>query len=102
MDTSTIILTIVGAVFASTGFWTLIQHVIDLKSAKTKLLLCMASEVLQQKGMALLAKDSITTDEYEELINFFTAYHKAGGNGTAEKVVDEVKKKPIQKEVKTA
>lgn len=98
MDTQTIVITIVGTVFASTGFWTVVQRIVDLKSAKTMLLLCIAASVLEHKGVSLLANGDITTDEYDEYMKYYTPYKKAGGNGTIEKLTEEIKKLPIRKE----
>ena len=101
MDTQTIIIAIVGSVFASTGFWTLIQRVLDYKSAETKLLLCIAGDVIERKGDALLAQGDITTDEYDEYMKYYTPYKKAGGNGTVERLTKEIEKLPIRKEVQS-
>lgn len=97
MDTQAIVL----AIFASSGFWslvmTLVLKAIDLKSAKTKLLLFLAATELERRAAILLAQEYITTDEYEEYMKYYDPYEKAGGNGTVKKLTEEIDKKPIRK-----
>lgn len=97
MDTQAIVL----AIFASSGFWTLIMSLvlkaIDLKSAKTKLLLFLAASELEHRAAVLLAQEYITADEYEEYMKYYDPYEKVGGNGTVKKLTEEIKKKPIGK-----
>lgn len=64
---STLIVSIVGAVFASTGFWAFLTYLIQRK------------------------------DDYENLHDYlYLPYKKLGGNGTAEKIMKEVERLPLK------
>ena len=96
------IYSIIIAVFASTGFWTLINNVIERKSkrknADTKLLLGLAHDRICYLTETYIKRGSITTDEYENLNDYlFLPYEERGGNGTAAKLMAEVRKLPMNR-----
>ena len=46
-----------------------------------------------------IARGYIRQDEYDSLYNYlYLPYKELGGNGTAERMINEVKKLPIRKE----
>ena len=48
-------------------------------------------------GMKYIERGYITRDEYENLHDYlYVPYNKMGGNGSAERIMDEVKKLPIR------
>ena len=94
--------TIILAVFASTGFWTLINNVIERKSkrknADTKLLLGLAHDRICYLAETYIKRGNITKDEYENLNDYlFLPYEERGGNGTAAKLMAEVRKLPMNR-----
>lgn len=92
----TIILSIIGSVTASSGFWLLINKLTDRRSASTKLLLGMARDRIIFLGVKYIERESITKDEYDDYLEYFVEpYFEFGGNGLAEKIVNEVKQLPI-------
>ena len=100
---STLIISIVGAVFASTGFWTFLASLIQSKktkdSAEGQMLKGLGHDRICYLGETYVARGYITKDEYENLHDYlFLPYKKLGGNGTAEKVMKEVEKLPLEKE----
>ena len=100
---STLIISIVGAVFASTGFWTFLTSLIQSKktkdSAEGQMLKGLGHDRICYLGETYVARGYITKDEYENLRDYlFLPYKKLGGNGTAEKVMKEVEKLPLEKE----
>ena len=100
---STLIISIVGAVFASTGFWTFLTSLIQSKktkdSAEGQMLKGLGHDRICYLGETYVARGYITKDEYENLHDYlFLPYKKLGGNGTAEKVMNEVEKLPLEKE----
>lgn len=100
MDTSTIVITLIGAVFASQGFWTWLGTRNSSKSAKTRLIMGLAFSEICLKASIYIAQGEISTDEYQDFEKYlYKPYKELGGNGTAEKLMDEVKKLPIRKEV---
>lgn len=95
--------TLVGAVFASGGFWAfltaLIQRWQDRKSASAKLVRGIAHDRICYLGEKYIENGYITRDDYENLHDYlYVPYHALGGNGTAEKIMEEVKRLPIRKE----
>ena len=100
-ETFNFILTIAGIVFASTGFWTFLVSVIQNKTKKkdalTRLILGLGHEKIIELGLKYINRGSITKDEYEDLMKYlYKPYKDLEGNGTAEKIIDAVKKLPIK------
>ena len=88
-----------GAVFASQGFWTWLQTKSVSKSAKTKLIMGLGFAEICRRAEVYLERGEITTDEYKDFEKYlYNPYRRMGGNGTAEKIMEEVKKLPIVKE----
>ena len=93
---------IICAVFASTGFWTLISNVYNnchnKKSAETKLLIGLAHHVIFEKCEKYIERGHITPMEYEDLLCIFEPYTESGGNGTGTLLVKAVGDLPIRDE----
>ena len=101
MNTGEFILAVAGIVFASTGFWTFLINVIQNKTKKndalTQIVLGLAHEKIIELCLNYIKRGSITDDEYNDLVKYLYKPHVAlGGDGTAEKLMDEVKKLPIR------
>ena len=95
--TSALIAGILG-VAASSGFWAFIMKKSDKDKARDKLLLGLACDRIVQLGMAYIERGSITKDEYETLHDYlWIPYRDSGGDGTAERVMNEVAKLKIIK-----
>lgn len=90
-------ITVVCAVLASSGFWAFIQRKKERKDAKTKLLIGLAHDRIMAQSLKYLERGFVTKDEYEDLhIYLYGPYCELGGNGSAERIVSEVDKLPIQ------
>lgn len=90
-------ITIVSSVIASGGFWTLIQSKMAKLSSSEKLLMGIAQYRIIALAEHCIEKGYITYDEYETLNDhLYIPYKENGGNGAAEKMMDEVKKLPIR------
>ena len=103
VSASTLIMSIVAAIFASTGFWAFLTYLIQRKdtkdSAEAQMLKGLGHDRICYLGETYVARGYITEDEYENLHDYlFLPYKKLGGNGTAEKVMNEVEKLPLEKE----
>lgn len=82
---------------ASTGFWAYLQHKDRAKSATTRLLMGVAYNTITTYGIAYIDRGWVTKDEYEELNKYFFAPYKAlGGNGVAERIMNEVSRLPFK------
>lgn len=90
------VLTIIGAVLASSGFWAYIQKRSEKKDVKTRMLVGLAHDRILFLGMSYIDRGYITRDEYENLYEYlYQPYEKMGGNGSAKRVMQEVNKLPI-------
>lgn len=98
MDATTqIIISIIASVGASSGFWAWFANRSDKKSNTNKLLLGLAHERIISLGMAHIKKKWITKDEYEDFVKYlYTPYSEFGGNGLAEKIMNEVSRLPFE------
>ena len=93
-------ITIFCAVLGSSGIWTLIQRRSDKKDAKTQMLIGLGHDRVMTLGMEYVERGCITKDEYENLVDYlYKPYEMMGGNGSAARVIDEVKRLPLCSEV---
>ena len=94
-----IIIPLVVAVFGSTGFWQWIQNRGKKKSAEVRLIMGIAYSEIIRRCEHYIKRGYIETDEYNELNRYlFEPYREMGGDGTAEKLMLEVRKLPTQRE----
>ena len=90
------VVTIVCAVIASSGFWAFIQRKNENKDVKSQMLIGLAHDRIIFLGMKYIERGWISQDEYENLHDYlYKPYEKLGGNGSAQKVIIEVNKLPI-------
>lgn len=97
------IVTIVGSVLASSGFWAYLQSRRDRKNAKNDansafvdLLKGLAHDRIVFVGNAYLERGWVTKDEYEDFVKYlYEPYERVGGNGMARKVMREVENLPL-------
>lgn len=99
------LLSILIAVFGATGFWTFINTLIvqkrEKQSVATKMLLGLGHDRIYELCHKYIARGSITTDELENLVKYLhEPYEGLGGNGTGKRLVDEVKRLPINNSYK--
>ena len=88
--------TVVCAVFASSGFWALMQKITDKKDAKTQMILGLGHDRIVHLCKSYLDQGWIDVDDYENLHKYLYLPYKAmGGNGTAENLMEQVKKLPM-------
>lgn len=92
------IITIVGSVIASSGFWSYIQKRSEKRDVRTKMLVGLAHDRIIYLGVSYIERGFITQDEYENLYEYlYKPYKDMGGNGSAKRIMDEVNKLPIHK-----
>lgn len=92
------LLTILGSVIASSGFWAYMTRRSERKDAESELLIGLAHDRIMSLGVSYIDRGYITPEEYENLHDYlYKPYEKAGGNGSAKHVMDEVKKLPMHK-----
>lgn len=98
---SEMLTTICITIFASSGFWGLVTYWVQRRDAKdsaeSQMLKGLGHDRICELGERFIARGSVTKDEYENLHDYlFVPYKKLGGNGTAEKVMNDVSKLPIK------
>lgn len=107
---SNVVVTIIVAIFASTGFWSFLSARFQSRANKSEDLY-KASKVQSKmlKGLGhdriinlcteYIAKGYVTKDEYEDLHDYlYEPYVELGGNGTAKKMMEEVNKLPVKED----
>ena len=92
-----IVVTIVCSVIASSGFWAYLQNRHDKKDSTNRLILGLAHDRIMDLGNKFIQRGWVTSDDYENLyVYLYEPYHARGGNGSAQRIMDEVKKLPIR------
>lgn len=92
-----VLVTVFVTVFASNGFWVILQRKFDQNSTEKKLLVGLAHDRIIYVGEGFIARGWITYDEYEDFMKYlYMPYAEYGGNGAAERISDEVKKLPLR------
>jgi len=91
-----VITIIAGSVFGSTGMWTFLRSRDTRRAATTRLMMGMARETITSHGLAYIERGYITKEEFDELDKYFyKPYAALGGNGTAQRIMDEVGRLPF-------
>ena len=84
------------ALISSTGLWSYIANYRNKHDAKTRLLIGLAHDRIIYLGTKYIDRGYITTDEYENLHDYlYVPYAENGGNGSAKRVMEQVKALPI-------
>ena len=90
------IIPVCSAVIASSGLWAYLQARDTRKDASVQLLLGLAHDRIIDLGMSYILRGWITKDEYEDLMKYlYEPYKTFGGNGLAEKIMQDVQSLPI-------
>lgn len=97
---------LVSAFLGASGLWAIIGKRIDNKIEKNAnrdkeraVLVGLAHDRIVWLGMQYIERGWITHDEYENLdVYLFKPYEDLGGNGSAARVMDEVRNLPIHKD----
>lgn len=91
------VLTIVCSVVASSGFWAWFSQRTQRKDVKTEMLIGLGHDRIVNLGKMYIERGWITVDEYENLYEYlYKPYEKMGGNGSAKRIMDEVKQLKIK------
>ena len=94
-----VLLPIVLAMLASNGLWALVGKRRDKNDVERNMLVGLAHDRIIHLGMVYVTRGYITQDVYENLNDYlYQPYEKVGGNGSAKRVMEEVRKLPIKRE----
>ena len=92
-----IIVPLAVAMLTSSGLWALVSKRADKNNAERKMLVGLAHDRIIHLGMVYIERGYVTQDEYENLqVYLYEPYEKMGGNGSARRVMEEVRKLPIR------
>lgn len=93
---------IVGAIFASTGFWQFIIAVWQTKSGRHSMLekavLAMLHDKIYEKAERYIKRGAITIRDLDNLRYLYLPYKGLGGNGTGEQLFNTCLKLSIVSE----
>ena len=99
---------LIVALLTSTALWGVVSKVIlkrmeltakrsKADEAERKMLVGLAHDRIIHLGMVYIERGYVTQDEYENLqVYLYEPYEKMGGNGSARRVMEEVRKLPIR------
>lgn len=91
-----LIVAVVVAALGSTGLWSYISNRNKKDTAERKLLVGLAHDRIIFLGTKYIERGYVTMDEYENLNEYlYKPYSDAGGNGSAKRVMEEVRKLPL-------
>lgn len=90
--------TILVSVLASSGVWAVVMKIMDKKDVRTQMLIGLGHDRIMYLGNSYIHRGYITSEEYENLVDYlYRPYELMGGNGSAKRVIDEVKKLPLNR-----
>lgn len=91
------IVTIMISVMGSSGLWAFLQKRADKKDASRLMILGLGHDRIIALCEKYIERGSLSCDEYENLYEYlYKPYKDMGGNGTAERLMEEVKKLPMK------
>ena len=86
----TIVCSIVGSVFASTGFWTYLSTKSQKRSKSEDMLLGLAHDRIYDLCRKHIKKGSISQQGFDNLVHLYEPYKHLGGNGTCKELMNKV------------
>lgn len=91
-----VLVSVLLALLSSTGLWSYISSRREKHDAKTKMLVGLAHDRIISLGVEYINRGYVTADEYENLYEYlYVPYAALGGNGSAKRIMEEVKKLPL-------
>lgn len=92
-----VLVTIVGAFLASSGFWAWLQTREKKKNYSTQMILGLGHDRIISLCEKYIERGWISSDEYENLNTYlFQPYTKMGGNGTAKRLMALIDNMPTK------
>lgn len=93
-----VLVTIVTSMIMSSGLWAFITKISERKDVRNQMLVGLAHDRIVCLGMKYIERKWITQDEYENLNDYlYVPYEQLGGNGSAKRIMEEVRRLPIHK-----
>lgn len=99
MEKQQVLVAIILAIFASTGFWSFVSKIWDKKSSEKSVerqaLLGLLHDRVYALGNKFIADKKVSTADYDNFNYLYVPYNKLHGNGTGEKIKKAVDMLPI-------
>lgn len=96
-----VVLAVVAAFGASSGFWAWMMKRDSTSTALARLLRGLAYDKIVNLGVQYIERGWISKDEYEEFRKYlYEPYKDFGGNGVAERIMTEVSNLPLRSPAK--
>ena len=97
---TTVMVSVICAVFASTGFWAFLQYVLQRRhnknTAESQMLKGLAHDRIMHLGKKYIKAGYISHDDYKNLhVYLYLPYKKLNGNGMVDKVMKSVDILPL-------
>ena len=94
-----IVITIICSVFASSGFWAYLMSRQNKDSAERRMILGIGYRSICELCSMYIKQGHISREEYADLKKYlFEPYRDMGGNGTCERLMQEVDRLPIKED----
>lgn len=93
-----VIIAIITSVFASSGLWTFISTKSNRRMMLEEGVKALLHDRIYSECEKRIGSDSISRDDYENLQYLYRPYRELGGNGTCERLMNEINKIPIKGE----
>lgn len=92
-----LVLVAIGSIAASSGFWMYVLKKLETKDASQQMLLGLGHDRILFLGIKYLERGWVSRDEYENIHKYlYVPYKDLGGNGTVERIVNELTTLPIR------
>lgn len=89
-------LIIFGSTMGSTGLWAYVRSRDSRRNATTRLMMGLAYIQITTLGLRYIERGTVTKDEFEDLRKYFyEPYKDLGGNGVAERIMNDVSALPF-------
>lgn len=93
------VLALVVACIGSNGLWAWISSKSKKRTNDNKLLMGLAYSEIINRAERYIERCCVSTDEYHELYHYlYEPYKDMGGNGTAARLMEQVKSLPAPKD----
>lgn len=91
------IILILSTAIASSGFWGIIQYIIEKRSSLSGALVGVMHYQILQLANKYINRGWVHQNEYDDLLMYlYKPYKELGGNGTVDNVMEKVSRLPFE------
>jgi len=100
-DIFSVIVPIVLGILASSGFWAYMERKTNRKTLQNELLMAVARDRIVRLCISYLNREWISQEEFEDLNLLYQSYSAMGGNGSAKRLMSQIDKLPMRRDIST-